>query len=364
MKFKCERDTFIGALTKAGRAVTTKVGPVAGLSGLLLDLSGDSLSVTGSDLDLTIADRITVSGTENGSALAPARLLADVVRSLDLGAVEVEYDEQVLKVRAGRSEFSLRTMPSADFPRIPLLAQATATVDGEALVGGLRQVISAAGRDESRPVLTGVLLTAFGGGLRVVATDSYRLAQRDLTSVSMELGERGVLVPSRALEEVTRLVAGDVRVGVQLDEQTALFEVGDTRLSARLINGDFPSYEGLIPTDHPNRLEVNRKLLLDAIRRVRLVAQAQVPVRVDMSSDGLTLSAKAQDVGEASEEVTAEYVGDELEIAFNAEYLHDGVEALDCEEIVLLTADKLKPALLRAPEGDDFLYVLMPLRVT
>ena len=364
MKFKCERDTLISALSRAGRAVTTKAGPVVGLSGVLLELSGDSLSVTGSDVDLTISDRITVSGGENGAALVQARLLTDIVRSLDLGAVEVEFDDQVLTVRSGRSEFALRTMPASDFPRIPLLGEATVTVDGEALVGGLRQVVSAAGRDESRPVLTGVLLTAFGGGLRVVATDSYRLAQRDLTSVSMEVGEKGVLVPSRALEEVGRLVVGDVRVGVQLDENTVLFEVGETRLSARLINGDFPSYEGLIPTDHPNRLVTDRKTLLDAIRRVRLLALAQVPMRVSMQAGGLTLSARAQDVGEATEEVAASYEGEDLVIAFNAQYLHDGVEALDCDDIVLLTADKLKPALLRSPEEDDFLYVLMPLRIT
>ncbi|MCE2530999.1 MAG: DNA polymerase III subunit beta [Acidimicrobiia bacterium] len=364
MKFKCERDTLISALSRAGRAVTTKAGPVVGLSGVLLELSGDSLSVTGSDVDLTIADRITVSGSENGSALVQARLLTDIVRSLDLGAVEMEFEDQALNVRAGRSEFSLRTMPASDFPSIPLLAEATVTVDGQALVGGLRQVVSAAGRDESRPVLTGVLLTAFGGGLRVVATDSYRLAQRDLISVSMEVGDKGVLVPSRALEEVSRLVVGDVRVGVQLDENTVLFEVGETRLSARLINGDFPSYEGLIPIDHPNRLLTNRQNLLDAIRRVRLLALAQVPMRVSMQAGGLTLSARAQDVGEATEEVAASYEGEDLVIAFNAQYLHDGVEALDCEEIALLTADKLKPALLRSPEEDNFLYVLMPLRIT
>ncbi|MCY3559758.1 MAG: DNA polymerase III subunit beta [bacterium] len=364
MKFKCERDTLISALSRAGRAVTAKVGPVVGLSGVLLELTGDSLSVTGSDVDLTIADRVTVTGGENGAALVQARLLTDIVRSLDLGAVEVEFDEQGLKVRSGRSEFSLRTMPESDFPRIPLLGEATVTVDGQTLVGGLRQVVSAAGRDESRPVLTGVLLTPFGGGLRVVATDSYRLAQRDLDSVSMEVGDKGVLVPSRALEEVARLVVGDVRVGVQLDESTVLFEVGATRLSARLINGDFPSYEGLIPTDHPNRLVADRKTLLDAIRRVRLLALAQVPMRVSMTAGALTLSATAQDVGEATEEMAASYEGEDLVIAFNAQYLHDGVEALDGDEILLYTADKLKPALLRSPEREDFLYVLMPLRIT
>lgn len=364
MKFRCERDTLSAALGKAGRAVTTKTGPIAGLSGVLLELSGDSLAVTGSDVDLTISARITVSGSENGTALVQARLLTDVVRSVDLGAVEVELVDQMLRVCAGRSEFSLRTMPPADFPRIPLLGEATITVDGPALVSGLRQVVPAASHDESRPVLTGVLLMSRGDGLRVVATDSYRLAQRDLESVAMAVGENGVLVPSRALEEVARLVLEDVRVGVQLDERTVLFEVGDTRLSARLINGDFPSYEGLIPTDHPNRLITDRKVLLDAIRRVRLLAPAQRSMRVRMQADSLTLSATAQDVGEATEEVSASYDGEELLIAFNAEYLHDGVEVLDSDEILLLTADSLKPALLQSPESADFLYVLMPLRVT
>ena len=167
----------------------------------------------------------------------------------------------------------------------------------------------------------------------------------------MDVGEQGVLVPSRALDEVARLVVGDTRVGVQLDERTVLFEVGDTRLSARLINGDFPSYEGLIPTAHPNRLVTDRQQLLDAIRRVRLLAPAQRSMRVRMQPGNLTLSATAQDVGEAVEEVSANYDGEELLIAFNAEYLHDGVEVLDSEEILLLTADSLKPALLQSPGG-------------
>ena len=364
MKFRCERDTLISALTKAGRGVTTKAAPVPGLAGVLLELSGDSLSVTGSNLDLTISTRVTVSGAENGSALVQAKLLTDVVRSLELGAVDVELDEQVLQVRAGRSDFSLRTMPPEEYPRIPLLAEATVTVDGGALVSGLRQVIPAASHEESRPLLTGVLLMSREQGLRVVATDSYRLAQRDLQSVEVDVGEKGVLVPARALDEVARLVAEDVRVGIQLDERTVLFEVGDTRLSARLINGDFPSYEGLIPTDHPNSLVVDRKLLLDALRRVRLLAPEQGGIRVSMQPGGLTLSAMAQDVGEATEEVAASYEGTELLIAFNAEYLHDGVEVLDSEEILLRTADNLKPALLQAPDSDDLLYVLMPVRVT
>ena len=364
MKFRCERDTMIAALSKAGRAVTTKSGPVVGLSGLLLELNGESLTVTGSDIDLTIAARVTVSGMENGAALVPARLITDVVRSLDLGAVEVELSEQTLRVCSGRSEFSLRTMPAGDFPRIPTLTEATVTVDGPALVSGLRQVVPASGSDDARPVLTGVLVMSRGEGLRVVATDSYRLAQRDLQSVSMELGEKGVLVPSRALEEVARLISDDERVGVQLDERTVLFEVGQTRLSARLINGDFPSYEGLIPTDHPNRLVVDRQLLLDAIRRVRLMAADKTPMRVHMQSDSVTLSAVTLDVGEATEEVSASYNGEDLLIAFNAEYLHDGVEVLDSTDVVLLTADALKPALLQAPDDGDFLYLLMPVRVT
>ncbi len=364
MKFRCERDTMIAALSKAGRAVTTKTGSIVGLSGVLLELNGENLTVTGSDLDLTISARVTVNGTENGMALVPARLITDVVRSLDLGAVDVELTEQMLCVSAGRSEFSLRTMPAADFPKIPSLSEATVTVDGPALVSGLRQVVPAAGSDDARPVLTGVSVVSRGDGLRVVATDSYRLAQRDLRSISMELGEQGVLVPSRALEEVARLVGENERVGVQLDERTVLFEVGDTRLSARLINGDFPSYEGLIPTDHPNRLVVNRQLLLDAIRRVRLMAPDKTPMRVQMDTESVTLSAVSQDVGEATEQVSASYNGDSLLIAFNAEYLHDGVEVLQSEEVVLLTADALKPALLQAPDADDFLYLLMPVRVT
>jgi DNA polymerase III subunit beta len=210
-----------------------------------------------------------------------------------------------------------------------------------------------------------VLLTAEEGGLRLVATDSYRLAVRDLAGLSGTLGGRSsVLVPSRALREVERLLSGADNITLRLGEREAAFEVGTTRITTRLIDGEFPNYRGLIPTSYPNRLVVGREPLLDAIRRVRLLARDATPVRLEMTADGLELRAVTQDVGQAHESLDAKYEGSELTVAFNPQYLAEGVDVTPGDEVVLETIDALKPAVLRSTETQEFLYLLMPVRVS
>ncbi len=187
---------------------------------------------------------------------------------------------------------------------------------------------------------------------------------RDLRGTNV-LGEgQSVLVPSRALNELTKLAAGGDELSVQFGEREAAFQIGSNRLVTRLIEGDFPNYRGLIPASHPNTLTVNRDALLDAVRRVRLLAQEATPVRLAMKQDSLDLIAVTQDVGQAHETIDATYSGDELTVAFNPEYLLQGIEVTGGEELTLQTVDALKPSLLRSVDGEDFLYLLMPVRVS
>lgn len=364
MKFRCERDTLVDALGTAGRAVSGRGGQLPVLSGLQLQLVGDALTVTGSDLDLTIATELVVAGEVDGTVVIPSKLLNDVVRSLDGGAVEVECKELDASVRSGRSDFSIRTIASDEFPKLASPEGQQVTIEAASFVAALRQVVPAASSDDSRPILTGVLVTAMDtGGVRLVATDSYRLAVRDLPGTSLLETGQSVLVPSRALQEVARLVGDAESLVLEIGERDATFNVAGLSVTTRLIDGDFPNYEGLIPEKNPNRLTVSRAELLDAVKRVRLMAQESTPVRLNMTSDGLQLVAITQDVGEAHEQIDASYNGEELTVAFNAGYLLDGVEVAPGEEVHLDTIDALKPAVMRAGDDENFLYLLMPVRV-
>lgn len=365
MKFRCERDTLADAISTAQRAVASRSGALPVLSGLRVSVGPDNLELVGSDLELTIRVQAPAQAVQEGVAVVPARLLGDIVRALEPGPVDVEVRDEEAHITSGRSSFSLRVLVADDFPRLPDVGGSAVQVEAPALAEALRQVVPAASRDDARPILTGVLLTAVAGGLRLVATDSYRLAVRDLQGVSMlEPGKR-VLVAAKALAEVQRLL-GDGAIEVALSERDAKFRIGDAEVTTRLIEGEFPNYEQLIPSGYPNRLTVEREALAEAVRRVRLVGQGRdgAPIRLAMSTTGVELSAVAQEVGEAHELVDAKYEGGDLTAAFNAQFLLDGIDSVTSNEVLVETIDALKPATLRGTDNPDFLYLLMPVRIS
>jgi DNA polymerase-3 subunit beta len=350
-----------------------------------METTGDELRVVGTDLDLTIQVAVGVGVAATGVVVAPGRLVTDIVRALDPGAVTVESDDDndELRISAGRSNFSVRTHPAGDFPRLPPISGDAVQLPATGLAEALRQVVRAASSEDSRPILTGVLMAAEAGGLRLVATDSYRLAVRDLPGIGVLGEDQRVLVPSRALAELQRLLsvaakgastppadadgaeAAAPAVVLRLGEHDATFELGSVRLTTRLIEGDFPNYRQLIPSAYPNTLTVGRDAFLDAVRRVKLmVRDPNTPVRIAMRSDGIELTVITQDWGQATEEVDAKYEGAEMVVAFNPNYLIDGVEAMTSDEVQLETLDALKPATLKPTEGSDYLYLLMPVRVS
>ena len=377
MKFRCERDALLEALMVAVRAAAGASSSRAALTGAHLDLADGTLVVTGSDLDLTLSVITDVAGEADGAAVTPARLLTDVVRAVPAGSVEFSVtDNGEASIVAGPSEFSIRLIPEEDYPQLAFKDEHTqdgasvafspaVSFDGLEFREALSQVVRSASSDDSRPILTGVLMTAESDGqLRLVSTDSYRLSVRDLEGSSI-LGEHErVLVPSRALGELQRLIADSDEVTLKLAEHYAQFVVGAVQLTTRLIPGDFPNYHGLIPTDHPNCLTANREQLLEVVRRVRLLAQDSTPVRLVMSSENLEVIAITHDVGKANESMDVQYEGEDLTVAFNPGYLIDGIEATTGDEVTLQTADAVKPALLRSVGNESFLYLLMPVRVS
>jgi DNA polymerase-3 subunit beta len=365
VKFRCERDTLVEALGAAGRAVANRGGALPVLAGVRAELTGNRLRLTGSDLELTIEVEIEVAGEGDGIAVLPSKISSDLVRSLGDPRVEVAVDGDEARITAGRFESSLRLLPADEFPRLAMPADEAVTLAAKDFAAALHQVVPAASADDARPILTGVLMAAEEGGLRLVATDSYRLAVRDLPGTTVLREGQSVLVPSRALRELERLLGDDDEITLRLGEREATFEVGGIRLTTRLIEGEFPNYRGLIPATHPNRLTVGREALVEAVRRVKLMArEPNTPVRLAMSADGLELVAITQDVGQAHEQLDASYAGEDLTVAFNPDYLLSGIEVTPGDEISLDTVDAQKPAVIRAAGAQEFLYLLMPVRVS
>jgi DNA polymerase-3 subunit beta len=364
VKFRAERDVLLDALATAARAAATRGGALPALSGVRLEVKGDTLYLAGSDLDLTVQVEAMVSGIADGVCVIPARLGTDIVRALEPGAVTFELVGGEAQIAAGRSQFTVRVLPAEEFPRLPEPAGDAVTRDSAALAAALSQVVRAASKDDARPILAGVLMTAEPAGLRLVATDSYRLAMRDLPGTTLMAEGQHVLVPARALGELGRVLTHAEQVTLRLGHDQASFEVATVRVTTRLIEGEFPNYRQLVPSGYPNRLTVGKEPLLDAVRRVKLLAREATPIRMALRPDGLELTAVTHDVGQAREDLDAKYEGSEMVVAFNPEFLIDGVEATPGDEVVLETLDALKPATLRATEGTDFLYLLMPVRVS
>ena len=286
MKFRCERDTLAEGVATAQRAVASRTGAMPVLSGLRVSVGAGSLELVGTDLELTIRVRVPAESDSEGSAVVPARLFSEIVRQLEGGTVTVELSDDDAHIEAGRFATTLRTLSTAEFPRLPETTETGVRVAAGAFAEALRQVVSAASRDDARPILTGVLLTASAGGLRLVATDSYRLALRDLEGVSMLAEGQKVLVAAKGLVEVQRLLASaDGEIDVVLGEREVVFRVGSTEVTTRLIEGEFPNYQQLIPSGYPNRLTVAREALQAAVNRVRLVGQSRdtAPIRIGMT---------------------------------------------------------------------------------
>ena len=363
MKLRCEREILADALTTAGRAASNRSGTLPVLSGVRLDVADGRLTVTGTDLELTIRLSVPVHVDKEGSAVVPARLVGDIVRALPPGAVDVTVTDDEMSISAGRSQFSVRPLSLSDYPAQAETDATPVTLSSQQVGDALRQVVRAASTDDARAVLTGVLMASEDDGLKMVATDSYRLAVRDLPQSSLLAAGQKVLVPGRALAELQRVLTADAELSVRLGAREAVFEVGGTRLSTRLIEGEYPNYRNLLPSSYPNRLTVGREALLEALRRVKILAQDSTPVRLALGGDTLRLTAITQDVGNAHEEVDASYEGTDMTVAFNPDYLTAGVEAVEGDEVTLSTLDPMKPAVLRGVGHDEYLYLLMPVRV-
>lgn len=363
MKIRIERDQVADTVAWVLRSVGSKATlPVLG--GILVEAGDGRISFSGTDLEVAGRAEIEGSVEQAGRAVLPGRLLNDIIRSLPEGSVTIEADSSSGKITGGAAEFTLRVLPADDFPAFQGLEVAvTGTMDAKQFLQGVGQVVRAASHDEARPILTGVLVEAADGKITMAATDSYRLAVRELPWNGPKEPMRRV-IPARALAEAARAADTEAEVQLSLGESQAGVEAGGRRLTTRLIEGEFPNWRQLVPDDQPNKLTIDRDTFAESVRRVGLLAQQGVPVRLELGGGGVKLTAGTQDLGDALENVAATYDGEPALVAFNPTYLSEGIAAVEGTEIVLGVRDGLKPAVLRAPGDESFLYLLMPVRVS
>lgn len=377
MKFTCERDDLLNAVQFASRAISNRATlPV--LSGLRIDARDDgSVTTAATDLEITMQTGFAARVDEPGRVVVPGRLLGEVARSLATGRVTVIGGQGELELGFGRGQFRVKTMAAEDYPALPTEDSEDATgvaitVEGQDLATALAQVITACSTDESRQVLTGVLWEIDDAGVTLVATDSYRLAVRTLGAKLDDAEPRRVILPSRALGELARVLQGSGKgVQARVRENLVIFTIGASDgekgnsavVASRFIEGEFPNYRQLLPQGYTNKLTVGRDVLADVIKRVGLLAQNNLPVKLRLAEE-MEVSAHTPDVGEGQEILDAAYQGDPLVIAFNPHFLSDGVTAIQSENVVLSASDGLKPAILEGEGETSYTYLLMPVRLS
>ena len=366
MKLTCAKEELAEKLQVAGRGVSTRAS-VQILAGVLLRAASGQLSLSATDMEISLRVSLDAQVGDEGSVVVPGRLLVDIVRLLPAGEVTISHraEEGVVELVCGTASYRLHTYAAEDFPRLPEIDASTAfTVDKEAFVDTIARVSRSASRDESRPVLTGVLVRFEGDKLVMAATDSYRLSVKETVLPEGPGREVEAIVPARALAELVRIAQGgepgSLQVGVQ--ENQVVFGVDDVWLTARRIDGQFPNYKQLLPETFEAEVTMPREEFLDVVRRTSVLAQRKSPLRLRFEDGELTVSAQTQDVGEARESLPISYSGETIEIGFNAEFLRDGLESVSDDSVRVKLISPLRPGLIHG-ESDDFLYLIMPIRL-
>ena len=363
LRITCAKDELAQALGVVSRALSTR-SSVQILSGILLEARAGELRLAATDMELSLRASLSAQIEGDGSIVLPGKTLVDIARLLPGDEVTIEHKpaESVVHVTAGTASYTLNTYNPEDFPRLPELeVVSTFSVERESLLETIQRVARAASRDESRPVLTGVLVQFAGGKLTMAATDSYRLAVKE-TTFTGTVPDLEAIVPGRALQELARVAnSGDeVEVGVQ--ENQVLFSTDGVWLTTRRIDGQFPNYRQLLPESFEHELTLPRVELLEVIRRASVMIQRATPLQLRFAEGELTVIARTHEVGESQESLPVAYTGDVLEIGFNADFLRDGLELLDSDDVRVKLISPLRPAVIQG-EGDDFTYLVMPIRL-
>ena len=374
MKFRVERDALADAVAWTAKSLPSRPS-VPVLAGVLLRVAENRLQVSGFDYEVSSQVTVEVQADADGAALVSGRLLAEITKSLRALPVDVAAVGSHVELTCGSARFTLPTMPVEDYPTLPDMPATAGTVEAAVFASAVQQVAIAAGRDDTLPVLTGVRLELAGSTLTMLATDRYRLAIRDLEWRPDDAeADFAALVPARTLHDTAKTLGplgGSVTVALSrggIGEGMIGFAAGTRRTTSRLLDGEFPKVRALLPDTHNAQARVPVSALTEVVKRVALVAERATPVRLSFGDDGLVVEAGGTEDARASEAMDCEYTGEPMTIAFNHQYLLDGLAALDGPVAVLSFTEPKKPAII-APAGEDgqitssYRYLIMPVRI-
>lgn len=385
LKFRLAREDFAEAVAWVARILPTRP-TVPVLSGVLLTGSEDGLTISGYDYEVSAEVRVAAEIASPGSALVSGRLLSDITKSLPAKPVDVSVEGTRVSLTCGSARFSLPTMAVEDYPALPSLPEETGVVASDLFAQAIGQVAVAAGRDDTLPMLTGIRVEISGEKVVLAATDRFRLAVRELTWATDSADiEAAVLVPAKTLAEAARAGTDGTDVHLSLGAGAAVGTDGllgirsnGKRTTSRLLDAEFPKFRQLLPAEHTAVATIGVAELTEAIKRVALVADRGAQVRMEFSDDSLRMSAGADDVGRAEEDLPVEFYGEPLTIAFNPTYLTDGLGSLHSERVTFGFTTSSRPAVLRPAADDggyadssgpfpaaetDYVYLLMPVRL-
>jgi len=368
MNLVCNREKLLDAIQVCQRAISGKsMLPI--LSGILFKTDKEGLRLSSTDLEISIRTSVEAEIKEGGSMVVPARLISDILNNLETEKVELKQikEKSQLEVDSGESRFNVSVFMEEDFPKIPEAHQeSTCEIKSEDFIKAAREVVKAASKDESKPVLTGVLVEIEEKMMRMVATDSYRLAVYETAIEGGPAETIKIITPARSLRELIRVISNKDAGSVVLTmtENQAIFKSGGIDLISRLIEGDFPNYKQIIPEGYEKLIKINKAHAIGMIKRAAIMAQNNSPIKITATKKQVVASANTQDVGEAVEKMEADYSGDEIKIAFNPDYLLDGITSVDSDDVAMEITDPLKPIMIKPVSESGFQYLIMPVRLT
>jgi DNA polymerase III subunit beta len=364
MNFSVARSELLDALSVVGKGMSAR-STLPILSGVLISATNGTIQLQATDLEVSVKRSCSALTEQDGQVVVPGKLLTEIVRNLPEAAVTVETEGETAHVRCQHSSFTVKTLNANDFPKFPeVVVEKSISLPSKLMSAAVKRVSRSVSRDETRATLTGVLVVVDGPTLRMVSTDSYRLAMSEVVLEEGVLDGIEAVVPGKALDEVTRLAPDSQPITIGLSENQILFEFGETTFVTRRIEGNFPNYKQIIPKDSTTSIEVVGEELVAAVKRVSLMALHNSPIKltVNAADQTLSLSAATQDVGDASEDLMVKAEGGDVNIAFNHTFLMDGLSSAGSETVRIEIKDPEKPGLIKSVGDEGFLYVLMPVR--
>ncbi len=366
MQFECARGELLEKVQIVQKGVSTR-STLPILTGILFKAEDNKLFLSSTDLEISIKCVCDINTITPGSVVIPARLIGDVLRNLPEALVKLNSNKSTnqVELECEKAKFNIKVLPPEDFPKTPeLKKEQSCTVKSKLFIDALKQITKATSKDETRPVLTGVLFKISENKLKMVATDSYRLAIKEIECTSSMNKQVKLVIPGRVLDEIIKIAPKEEsEVRLLIGENQAGFEFDSIQIITRLIEGEFPKYQQLIPESYQVQLKLNKEVLTGATKRVSLLALNNAPIKVSIRDKSLTISSQSSEVGEAIEELDLEEKTEPITIAFNAQYLLDGLLSIKSENIILEIISPINPALLRVEEEKDFLYLVMPVRI-